>query len=362
MIIGVPKEIKTDEYRVGMLPVGAHLLSQDGHSVLIEAGAGLGSGFPDEKYLQAGAKIAKKPGEIFSKSEMIVKVKEPQPDEISHFKKNHIVFCYFHFAASRELTEGCLKSGITAVAYETLVDTNGQLPLLTPMSEVAGKMSIQQGAKCLERPMKGLGILLGGVTGVAPANVLVIGGGVVGINAAAVAAGMGANVTILDVNLDRLRYLDEIMPANVTTVYSDPHAIEYYAVRADMVVGAVLMPGDRAPVLINKALVKKMKSGSVIVDVCVDQGGCVETCKPTTHTNPTYLVDEVVHCCVANIPGAVSRTSSQALCNATLPYARKLARLGVDGFAGIDKGHASAVNIRDCKITHSAVSRVFPDL
>jgi alanine dehydrogenase len=277
-------------------------------------------------------------------------------------REGQTILCYFHFAASRELTVGCLEAGITAVAYETLTDAHGRLPLLTPMSEVAGKMCVHEGAKYLERPMMGRGILLGGVAGVAPANVLILGGGVVGTNAARIAAGMGANVTIMDINLDRLRYLDEIMPANVTTIYCDPHAVESYAVQADLVIGAVLIPGGRPPILISRSLLKKMKTGSVIVDVCVDQGGCVETCRPTTHHEPTYVVDGVVHYCVTNIPGAVSRTSSQALCNATLPFARELASLGVDAFAAVDAGHAAAVNIHRHRLINDAVSRVFPDL
>jgi alanine dehydrogenase len=362
MIIGVPKETKTDEYRVGLLPVGAHLLSGDGHTVLIEKQAGLGSGFTDRQYSAAGAEIVQTAEELYERAEMIVKVKEPQPEEIASLREGQTVFCYFHFAASRELTVGCLEAGITAVAYETLRDARSALPLLTPMSEVAGKMSIHEGAKYLERPTMGRGILLGGVPGVAPANVLILGGGVVGTNAARIAAGMGANVTIMDINLDRLRYLDEIMPANVTTIYSDPHAVEHYAVHADLVIGAVLIPGGRAPVLINKPLLKKMKTGSVIVDVCIDQGGCIETSRPTTHHEPTYVVDDVVHYCVTNIPGAVSRTSSQALCNATLPYVRQLASLGADAFAEVDAGHGAAVDLRNHRLVNDAVSAVYPDL
>lgn len=362
MIIGVPKEIKTDEYRVGLLAVGAELLSRDGHTVLIEAGAAQGSGFTDEQYAAVGAHVVDSAEEIYARAEMIVKVKEPQTAEIAMLREGQIVFCYFHFAALRDLTCQCLEAGITAVAYETLRDPHGRLPLLTPMSEVAGKMSIHEGAKYLERPTMGRGILLGGVPGVAPANVLILGGGVVGSNAASIAAGMGANVTIMDVNLERMRYLDEIMPANVTTIYCDPHAVEDYAVGADLVIGAVLIPGGRAPMLIDRSLLKKMKTGSVIVDVCVDQGGCVETCRPTTHHEPTYIVDGVVHYCVTNIPGAVSRTSSQALCNATLPYVRQLASLGVDAFAAVDEGHAAAVNLRDRRLVNEAVSGVYPDL
>ena len=362
MIIGVPKEVKADEYRVGMLPVGAELLSGNGHKVLVEKEAGVASGFEDENYLSAGAKIAASADEIYQRADMFVKVKEPQADEISKLHEGQIVFCYFHFAASRQLTEGCLAAKITAVAYETLKDSHGNLPLLTPMSEIAGKMSIQEGAKYLERPMMGQGILLGGVAGVPRANVLILGGGVVGINAAKVAAGMGANVTIMDINLDRLRYLDEVMPANVTTVYCDPHAVEKYAVAADLVIGAVMIPGGRAPMLIGRELVSKMKTGSVVIDVSIDQGGCIETCRPTTHHEPTYLVDGVVHYCVANIPGAVSRTSSLALCNATLPYVRELAELGIEGFAGIDDGHAKAVNLQDGKLVYEAIIEVFGDL
>jgi alanine dehydrogenase len=362
MIIGVPKETKTDEYRVALLPVGAHLLCRDGHTVLIEKEAGLGSGFDDEQYSKAGAKITKTADEIYAQAELIVKVKEPQPPEIKLLREGQTLFCYFHFAASREVTVGCLDAGITAIAYETLRDAHGRLPLLTPMSEVAGKMSIHEGAKYLERPTLGRGILLGGVAGVAPANVLILGGGVVGTNAAYIAAGMGANVTIMDIDLNRMRYLDEIMPANVTTIYCDPHAVDGHAVQADLVIGAVLIPGGRTPLLIERPLLKKMKTGSVIVDVCVDQGGCVETCRPTTHHNPTYIVDGVVHYCVTNIPGAVSRTSSQALCNATLPYVRELVSLGVDEFTAVDAGHSAALNIKDHKIINAAVSGVFPDL
>jgi len=362
MIVGIPKEIKDDEYRVGLRPVGAELLTADGHTVLIEKHAGRGSGFTDRLYKAAGATIVDTPDAIWSKADLIVKVKEPQPAEIEKLRPGQTVFTYFHFAASRELTESCLKAGITAVAYETLADSKGQLPLLTPMSEVAGRMSVQEGAKFLERPMMGRGILLSGVPGVEPADVLVLGGGVVGANAARIAAGLGANVVIMDINPDRLRYLDTIMPANVTTIYSDPHAIDHYLRSADLVIGAVLIPGGRAPMLVRKDQLKKMVDGAVIVDVCIDQGGCMETSKPTTHHNPTYIVDGVVHYCVANMPGAVGRTSTQALCNATLPYVRDLARLGVDGFLDLNEGHAAALNMRDGKITSPAVAEVFGDL
>jgi len=362
MIVGVPQEVKKDEYRVALLPVGAELLIRDGHTVLVEAGAGSSSGFDDRRYRAVGAETVPTAGEIYERAEMVVKVKEPQPEEIARLRAGQILFCYFHFAASRELTIGCLEAGVTAVAYETLTDAQGRLPLLTPMSEIAGRMSIQEGAKYLERPMMGQGILLGGVPGVAPANVLVLGGGVVGTNAARMAAGLAANVTLMDIDIDRLRYLDEVMPANVTTIYSDPHTVEAYAARADLVVGAVLIPGDRAPRLIDRALVAKMKPGSVIVDVSIDQGGCTETSRPTTHSDPIYLVDEVVHYCVANIPGAVSRTSSLALCNATLPYVRQLASLGPASFAGLDAGHAAAINMKDRRLVHEAVAHAFADL
>jgi alanine dehydrogenase len=356
MIVGVPREIKTHEYRVSLLPVGAHLLRQDGHQVLVESGAGLGCGYADADYEAAGATLVDSAEAVFSRADMIVKVKEPQPSEIDLIRSGQIVFTYFHFAASRELTEGFLATGATAVAYETLTDSQGRLPLLTPMSEVAGKMSIQEGAKYLEKPMMGRGILLGGVAGVAPAYVLILGGGVVGSSAARMAAGLGANVAIMDINLDRLRYLDDVMPANVTTVYCDPHAVAEYLQYADLVVGAVLIPGGRAPMLVKRDQLASMKPGAVIVDVCIDQGGCIETARPTTHSEPTYIVDGVVHYCVANMPGAVGRTSSQALCNATLPYARQLARLGTDGFAAQSPGHAAAVNIRDGEITNEAVA------
>ncbi len=362
MIIGIPREIKKDEYRVALLPVGAQLLVEDGHTVLIEKGAGLGCGYDDVDYLGVGAELVDTATAIYHQAGMIMKVKEPQPEEISKLKDGQIVFCYFHFAGSRELTEGCLKKAIAAVAYETLVDENGHLPLLTPMSEVAGKMSIQEGAKCLEKPMMGRGILLGGVAGVEPAKVLVIGAGVVGTNAAQVAAGLGANVIIMDINLDRLRHLDEIMPANVTTIYCDPRALEDYVVKADLVIGAVLIPGAKAPVLIDLPLLRKMKKGAVIVDVSIDQGGCCVASRPTTHSDPVFVVEEIVHYCVANMPGAVGRTSSQALCNATLPYCRKLANLGLDGFIKENPGQSAALNLRAGKIICPAVAATFPEL
>lgn len=362
MIIGVPREIKSDEYRVAMLPVGVHLLTNDGHTLLVEKNAGLDSGFENGEYSDAGAEIVESAAEIYSRSDMIVKVKEPQPGEIKKLHRGQLVFCYFHFAASRELTESCLKAKITAVAYETLFDDKGRLPLLTPMSEVAGKMAIQEGAKYLEKPMNGRGILLGGVCGVEPANVLILGGGTVGMAAARTAAGLGANVVIMDTDIDRLRYLDEIMQENVTAVYSDPHTLERYAVWADLIIGAVLIPGAKAPSLIKRQLLKQMKHGTVMVDVSIDQGGCFETSRATTHHDPTYVIDGVVHYCVGNMPGAVSRTSSHALCNSTLPYCREIASMGIDKFAKLSPGRASAINMKNGRITNSAVAAVFPDL
>ncbi|HVU04723.1 MAG TPA: alanine dehydrogenase [Polyangiaceae bacterium] len=362
MIVGIPREIKDDEYRVALRPVGADLLKRDGHTVLIERGAGRGSGFTDDEYERAGATLVDDPAELFDKASLIVKVKEPLPVELERLGPQHTVFGYFHFAGSRDLTERSLARGYTAIAYETLTDAAGRLPLLTPMSEVAGRMSIQEGAKHLEKPMRGRGILLGGVPGVEPADVVVLGGGVVGANAARVAAGLGANVTLMDVNLDRLRELSEHMPANVTTVYSDPHSVDHYVQNADLVIGAVLVRGRRAPRIVTADLVRRMKPGAVIVDVSIDQGGCVETARPTTHHEPTYVVDDVVHYCVTNMPGAVGRTSTQALCNATLPYVRKLARLGTEAFLAQDAGSAAAENIRGGRVVSSDVADAFPDL
>jgi len=362
MIIGVPKETKRDEYRVGLLPVGADELTRAGHKVLVETGAGVGSGLTDKDYADAGAELVKTPSEVFSRADMIIKVKEPQSGEIPMLRRGQIVFTYFHLAADRQLTESLMQTGSQAVAYETLADERGRLPLLTPMSEVAGRMSVQEGAKYLERPQQGRGILLGGVPGVEPAHVVILGGGIVGSNAARVAAGLGANVVVMDVSIDRLRHLDEVMPANVTTLYSDPHAIDRYTARADLVIGAVLIPGAVAPKLLTQHHLTRMKAGAVLVDVSIDQGGCAETSRPTTHHEPTYIVDKVVHYCVTNIPGAVGRTSSYALCNATLPYARQLAWLEVDAFCGRSPGHTASLNLRDGRLTHRAVADAFPDL
>ena len=359
MIVGVPREVKEDEYRVGLLPVGAEELTAAGHTVLIESGAGMGSGLFDADYSAVGATVVGEAGEVWSRADLVVKVKEPQPAEWPMMQADQVVFTYFHFAAEEALTRAVIDRQITAIAYETIADARGHLPLLTPMSEVAGRMSIQQGAKFLERPQEGRGILLAGVPGVAPAEVAVLGGGIVGSNAAKVASGLGANVRILDINLDRLRYLDDIMPPNVTTLYSDRHTIRESIERADLVIGAILIAGARAPRLVTKDDLKRMKPGSVIVDVAIDQGGCFETSKPTTHRHPTYVVDDVVHYCVTNMPGAVGRTSTYALCNVTLPYALKLANQGWRSVAEHSPGIAQGINVIAGRVTNHAVAETF---
>jgi len=360
MIIGTPREVKPDEYRVGLTPVGAHILTQDGHRVLIEQSAGEGSGYTDAEYERAGASIVDSADALYGETEMVVKVKEPLKQEIPLLREGQFVFTYFHFAADLNLTTSCLERGIVAIAYETLESPGpfGKpvLPLLTPMSEVAGKMSIQQGAKYLERPQEGRGILLGGVPGVEPGEVLVLGGGAVGANAARMASGLGANVTIMDIDIDRLRYLSEVMPPNVTTIYSDPHAINDRLPHADLVVGAVLIHAAKAPNLVKKEHLKTMKQGAVIVDVAVDQGGCCETTKPTTHGDPTFIIDGVVHYCVANMPGAVGRTSTQALTNTTLPWARKIAAMGPAKLAEDDRWFRPAINMDHGKLLNRPVA------
>ena len=359
MIVGVPKEIKSDEYRVALLPVGAEELTIAGHRVLVEKGAGLGSGIGDAMYEAAGGRIVADAAEIWRQADLVVKVKEPQSSEWPMLRPDLTLFTYFHFAADEPLTQAVLKSGITAIAYETIRDAKGTLPLLTPMSEVAGRMSIQEGAKYLERPNEGRGILLAGVPGVAPAEVAILGGGIVGSNAAKVAAGLGASVRILDVNLDRLRYLDDIMPPNVTTLFSDRHTILESIERADLVIGAVLIAGARAPRLVRREDLSRMKTGSVIVDVAIDQGGCIETSRPTTHRQPTYVIDGVVHYCVANMPGAVGRTSTYALCNVTLPYVLQLARHGWRDVSAKAPGLAEGVNIASGRVINRAVAETF---
>ena len=359
MIVGIPKETKRDEYRVAILPVGVEELVRAGHTVLLERSAGIGSGLLDEQYAACGAQMVSSAVEVFGQAELIVKVKEPQAAELPLLRPDQLIFTYFHFAADRLLTEGFLATGATAIAYETLRDDRGKLPLLVPMSEVAGRMSIQEGAKYLEKPQMGRGILLGGVPGVAPAHVTVLGAGPVGANAAKVAAGFGASVGLLDTNLDRLRYLDDVTPPNVDCLYSDRHTIREQIARADLVIGSVLIPGARAPHLIEREDLKFMKSGAVIIDVAIDQGGCVATSRPTTHASPTFVVDDIVHYCVTNMPGAVGRTSTYALCNATLPYVLMLASLGVEKAARENASITSAVNVYRGSLTCRAVAEAF---
>jgi alanine dehydrogenase len=356
MLVGVPTEVKTDEFRVGMRPVGVELLTRDGHTVLVQSGAGLGSGFNDELYAAAGARVVPTAADVWGEADLIVKVKEPQPAEVQMIRAGQTIFTFFHFAADKELTEGCLARRCTSVAYETLTDEHGALPLLTPMSEVAGKLSIQEGAKFLERPFGGRGVLLGGVPGVEPGHVLIIGGGVVGTCAAQVAAGMGAQVVILDINVERLRRLCEMMPANVQAIYSDPQAIRERLQWADLIIGAVLVPGAKAPHLIKRDDLKYIRQGSVIVDVAIDQGGCVETARVTTHRNPTFEIDGIVHYCVGNMPGAVARTSTLALTNVTLPWALKLAKYGAQKLAEMDQNFAAAINTWDGRLTNRPVA------
>ena len=359
MIVGIPKEIKVDEYRVALVPVGAEELVKHGHRVLVEKGAGSGSGIADEEYVRAGAELVEGMEAIYKRADMVVKVKEPLPEEYPHLRENQIIFTFFHFAASKTLTEALISSRAVALAYETIRDEKGGHPLLTPMSEVAGRMSIQEGAKYLEKPMEGRGILLGGVPGVNPAEVVVIGGGVVGTNAAKVAAGLGARVTIMDIHLDRLRYLDDIMPENVITLMSNIQNIREKVREADLLIGAVLIEGAKTPVLITRKMISTMKPGAVVVDVSIDQGGCVETSRPTTHSNPIYKVDEVIHYCVTNMPGAVGRTSTYALTNASLPYVLEVADKGYEGAARENPAIRNGLNIVRGKVTNKAVAEVF---
>jgi alanine dehydrogenase len=359
MIVGVPKEVKQDEYRVAMVPAGVEELTRAGHTVLIQSGAGSGSGITDEQYAAVGAQIVGTREEVWARGDLIVKVKEPLRDEWPHMRPGQTVFTYFHFAADRALTEAVIASGITAIAYETIKDAKGTLPLLTPMSEVAGRMSIQEGAKYLERPFDGRGILLAGVPGVPPATVSVIGAGVVGANAARVAAGLGANVFILDVNLDRLRYIDDVMPQNVTTVFSNRLNILDCLRQSDLVIGAVLIPGAKAPHLVRRSDLAVMQPRAVVIDVAIDQGGCFETSKPTTHAKPTYIVDDIVHYCVTNMPGAVGRTSTYALTNVTLPYALQLANKGPERAVRENAALLAGVNVRAGNVTNQAVAETF---
>jgi len=359
MKIGVPKEIKTNENRIALVPAGAEQLVASGHSVLIETGAGLGSGFSDELFTDAGARIAPDAATVWRDSEMIMKVKEPIEPEWKHIRKGQVVFTYFHFAADERLTRAHMDTGAICVAYETVELPTRELPLLTPMSEVAGRMAVQEGAKYLEKLYGGRGVLLGGVPGVAPAKVVILGGGIVGINAAKMAAGMGAKVTILDLSLERLRYLSDVMPANVVLIHSNRHNILSEVETADLVVGAVLIPGAKAPKLIRRDDLGRMQPGSVIVDVAIDQGGCVETMKPTTHENPTYVVDGVIHYGVANMPGGVPRTSTLALTNATLPYAMQLANKGWKKALRDNPALLKGLNMAEGKVTYAAVAEAF---
>jgi alanine dehydrogenase len=359
MIIGVPKEIKPDEYRVAVTPAGAEMLVRAGHALVLEKGAGLGSGFTDDFYQRAGATLRDGPDDVWAEAEMILKVKEPIAEEWPRLRAGQVVFTYFHFAASEELTRAVIDSGSVAIAYETVELRSGELPLLTPMSEIAGRMAVQEGAKYLERPQGGLGVLLGGVPGVLPGKVLILGGGVVGTNAAKVAAGLGARVGIMDINLDRLRYLDDVMPANVNTIFSTRYAIRKQVEDADVIIGAVLITGAKAPSLITREDLSLMRPGTVIVDVAVDQGGCVETIRPTTHQDPVYTVDGVIHYGVANMPGGVPRTSTLALTNATLPYAMALASLGWRRACRADPTLKAGVNVAGGKVTHAGVAEAF---
>lgn len=359
MKIGIPKELKVFENRVAVTPAGVHELVTNGHEVYVQSGAGLGSNFADSDYLDTGAVILPSIEQIYDVADMVVKVKEPIETEYKLIKENQIVFTYFHFASSFELTRAMIESKAICIAYETVELPDRSLPLLIPMSEVAGRMAVQEGARFLEKPNLGKGILLGGVPGVKPANILIIGGGIVGSQSARMAAGTGARVTILDTSLPRLRYLSEVMPANVITRYSDIHTIKEECKAADLVIGAVLNTGDKAPVLITREMLKCMQPGTVIVDVAIDQGGCFETSRPTTHQDPIFIVDDIVHYCVANIPGAVPMTSTLALTNATLPYVLILANMGWE--AACDKYHdlRKGLNILKGDVVYQAVAEAF---
>ncbi|MDA0335777.1 MAG: alanine dehydrogenase [bacterium] len=356
MIIGVPTEIKADEDRVGMLPVGARTLVAAGHTVLVQTGAGEGAGVEDVDYIEAGASLVHAAAGIFAEAEMIVKVKEPQPEELHLIGEGQIVFTYFHFAASVDLTRGFMDTGAIAIAYETVRDDEGQLPLLIPMSEIAVRMAVQEGAKYLEKPQGGRGVLLGGLPGVAPADVVILGAGVVGLNAARIAAGMGASVHLLDIDIHALRHADSIMPANVSTYMSNSYNLERLVPAADLLICAVLVAGARAPRIVTRQMVQSMKKGAVIVDVAVDQGGGVDTMRVTTHAEPVFVEEGVLHCGIANLPGAVPRTATIALNNATLPYVLKLADLGWQKACHDDRGLAYGLNIIRGKVTHRGVA------
>ena len=358
MIIGVPKELKVHENRIALTPGGANELAKRGHTVLVETQGGEGSGFSDADYMEAGAQI-QSASEVWIKAEMIVKVKEPLASEYELAREGQIIFTYFHFASSEALTRAMMISGAICIAYETVEKADGSLPLLIPMSEVAGRMAIQQGAKYLEKPVKGRGILLGGVPGVPPGNVLILGAGIVGVQAAKMAAGLGAHVTIMDVNLQRLRYINDVLPPHVITMFSSEYNIRKQLPTTDLVVGSVLIPGAKAPKLITRDMLKLMRPGAVIVDVAVDQGGCVETCVPTTHENPTYIIDQILHYCVANMPGAVPYTSTIALTNSTLPYVLQIADKGWQTACDANQELAKGLNIVGGKILYRQVAEAF---
>ncbi len=359
MKVGILKEIKVLEKRVCMVPSGVATMIANGHEVIVETDAGTGAGFPNEKYVAAGASIVDTPAEVYASCDMVMHVKEPQPSEYGMIREGQIIFTYLHLAADEQQTRALIKAKSVNIAYETIEKTDGSLPLLVPMSEVAGRMAAQEGAKYLEMPQGGLGVLLGGVKGVPPATVVVIGGGVVGINAAKMAAGLGAKVYILDTNLERLAYLDDVMPANVFPVMSNPAILKEHVIKAELVIGAVLIPGAKAPKLISREMLKEMKDGSVIVDVAIDQGGCLETSKATTHADPTYVVEGVVHYCVANMPGAVARTSTVALTNATLPYAVEIANKGWKQAMQENNEIKLGANVIDGQVTYKAVAEAF---
>ena len=359
MIIGIPKEIKNNEFRVGMTPSGVNSFIRSGHTVYVQKGAGLGSGFSDNLYSKVGAQIFDSIEEVYAKSEMIIKIKEPLKEEYGLIKKGQIIYTFFHFASSKELTEAMIASGAICIAYETVQNQDRTLPLLTPMSEVAGRMATQQGAKFLEKPQSGYGILLGGVPGVKPANVIVLGGGVVGTQSAKMAAGLGANVTIFDISLDRLRILDDIMPKNVNTQFSNTYNIAEAIKNAHLIIGAVLIPGAKAPNLITKEMLKDLKKGTVLVDVAVDQGGCFETTHPTTHKDPTYIIDDVLHYSVANMPGAVPVTSTEALTNATISRGLAIANKGWKDACNEDLSLKLGLNIINGKTVYKAVAEAF---
>ncbi len=359
MTIGIPKEIKNNENRVAATPAGTQELVKRGHTVYVQHTAGEGSGFSDAEYEAAGAEILANAGDIFSKADMIIKVKEPIEQEYDLIRSGQLVFTYFHFASHEPLTKAMIKSGAICLAYETVERADRSLPLLIPMSEVAGRMAIQEGAKYLEKPLRGRGILLGGVPGVKPARVLILGAGIVGTNAAKIAAGMGADVTIVDVNLQRLRYLDDVMPKNVHTMASNEYSIREMVKDHDLIVGAVLIPGAKAPRLITRDMIRLMRAGTVLVDVAVDQGGCIETCTPTTHENPTFVIDDVLHYCVANMPGAVPYTSTLALTNATLPYAVRLANYGWKQACRDNADLQLGLNIIEGQVVYKAVAEAF---